>query len=176
MTTVFFISVSVCLIVFQTIIAPASQMFDGIYDLMIPFVVYFSLFRPVRQTLLAVFLAGFIMDNLSGGPFGLYLTTYLWLFICIRWMVGYLRVSNTILLPLVVVGSVLVENIIFLGTITILTPGAGFPKGALGRVSEQFVWAFFTGSFLLMLLDYGQNRIEAWDLDRRAKKETEDDR
>ncbi len=175
MTTLFYITVGVCLIVFQTIIAPASQIFDGFYDLIVPFIVYFSLFRPVRQAFLAVFVMGFIMDNLSGGPFGLYLTTYFWFFICIRWMVGYLRVSNTVLLPLVVVGSVLVENIIFLGTIAVLTPGAGFPKGAFDRVSEQVVWAFFTGALLLMLLDYCQKQIEIWKLERLAKKETEDD-
>jgi len=175
MTAVFYIVVSVCLIVFQTIIGPGIQMFDGIYDLMIPFVVYFSLFRPARQTLLAVLVLGFVMDNLSGGPFGLYLSTYLWLFICIRGMVVYLRVSNTVLLPAVIVGSVLVENIIFLGTIAILTPGVRFPKGALGTVSEQLIWALFTGSLMLMFLDYCQKQLEIWYLARLAKKETEEE-
>jgi len=170
MTVLFDIIVSLGLIVFQTIIRPSIPMLDGVYDLLTPFIVYLTLFRPVRETIPVVLILGFIMDNLSGGPFGLYLTAYLWLFICIKWMVGYLRVSNTLLLPLVIVAGVLVENLIFLGTIALLTPGSRFPKAALETVAEQLLWAVFTGAFLLAFLDYFWKRWKRWYRLRIAKE------
>ena len=74
----YFFNISVCLllVILQTTIMPYLPPLDKFYDLLIPFIVYLSLSRPVRESLPFILFLGYIMDNLSGGPFGLYLTTY----------------------------------------------------------------------------------------------------
>jgi hypothetical protein len=138
-------------------------------------VVYLSLFRSARESLLAIFCAGFVMDQLSSGPFGLYLTAYLWLFIGIRWLGRYLRLDNTVLLPLLVVGGVLLENVVMLSSIGLLSPGAQFPKGALPTMMVQLVWALTTGTFLLTFAVYVQQRLEKWYLARIEDSGGEDE-
>ena len=162
MIALFYIIVSVCLIVFQTIVRPSIPMLGGVYDLLIPLIIYFSLFRPVREALPAVALLGFFMDTLSGAPAGVFLSAYLWQFLGIQWMVRYLRVGNTLLLPLVVAVCVLVENLICLGTIVLSTPGMRFPHGTLGLISVQLLWALVTGAVLLWLMEFGRLQWKKW--------------
>ena len=72
----YFFNISVCLflVILQTTVMPYLPLLDSFYDLLIPFIVFIGLSRPVRESLPFVFCLGFIMDNLSGSPFGLYLT------------------------------------------------------------------------------------------------------
>jgi len=73
----YFFNIATCLVlvILQTTVMPSLSLPGRFYDLMIPFVVYLGLSRPVREGLLFVCLIGFIMDNLSGSPFGLYLAS-----------------------------------------------------------------------------------------------------
>ena len=175
MTGLLYIAVGLCLVVFQTIVRPSIPMMGGFFDLFVLFVVYLSLFRSARESLLTIFCLGFVVDNLSSGPFGLYLTTYLWLFIAIRWLGRYLRLDNAVLLPLVIVASVLLENVVILGSIALLSPAAHFPKGAFRTMMEQLVWALTTGAFLLTFLACGQGWIEKWSVARMGDKGGEDE-
>ncbi len=92
----YFFNSSVCLflVILQTTVMPNLPLLDSFYDLLIPFVVFLGLFRPVRESLPFVFFLGFIMDNLSGSPFGLYLTAYFWLFIGVKGITKLLQVGN----------------------------------------------------------------------------------
>lgn len=162
MTLLFDAAVTILLILFQTVVRPAIPFLTGIYSPLIPFVVYLALFRSGREAVPLTLCVGFLMDSLSAGPFGIYLTTYLWLFLSIKWMVGYLRVSNTLLLPLVVVAGVLIENLVFLGTILFLMPGSRLPEGTAVRVSQQLLWAFLTGMIPLALLDHLWKKWSGW--------------
>jgi cell shape-determining protein MreD len=76
-----------------------SNAIGGIYDLLIPFVIFLSICLPARECLPFILVLGFIVDNLSGSPFGLYLTFYFWLFVSMRWVIKYLRAGNKSLLP-----------------------------------------------------------------------------
>ena len=98
---------------------PYFSVFDRFYDLLFPFIVFLSLFRPLRESIPVVLFFGIAMDTLSGGPFGLYLTTYLWLFVGVKWMTTFLDVSDSILLLFVVTSGVLLQNLIFIATISI---------------------------------------------------------
>ena len=115
----FFIYIFICLgfIVIQTTLFPLFAWLTDFYDLLIPFVVYLGLFRPLKEGLPVVFFLGLTMDTLSGGAFGIYSTTYFWLYACIAWLIGILHFKNNLLLPFIVVVGVLMENLVFLGTI-----------------------------------------------------------
>ena len=170
MTYFFYICVCLGLIIFQTAIMPSLPFFDRFYDLLCPFVIYLGLFRPARESIPVILIIGMIMDSILGGPFGLYVTTYVWLFIGVKWMISYLHLGNSAILALVVASGVLLENFIFIGTMAIIAPEARFPANAANIVGVQVLWAIFTGPFALMTFDYTQKNWDRWFMGRLAKR------
>ena len=162
MTYCFYIAACLCLLIFQTTIVPYLPFLDSFYDLLLPFILYLGLFRSVAEGLPVVLFLGFIMDSLSGGPFGLNLTAYLWLFIGMMWVIKFLHVGNSLLLLFVVAIGVLIENFIFIGTIAVLEPGTRLPSVASSTVSAQVLWAICTGPFFLMFFNYMHKRWNKW--------------
>ena len=160
----YFFNISVCLflVILQTTVMPTLPLLDSFYDLLIPFVVFLGLSRPVRESLPFVFFLGFIMDNLSGSPFGLYLTAYFWLFIGVKGITKLLQVGNRLfIIALIVAAGVLLENLIFLGTLTILGPDQQLAGNAAQTVTIQVLWAIWTGPLLFMVLRDLQKRLDA---------------
>lgn len=162
MTYFFHFCVCLCLVILQTAVMPYFALFDRFYDLLFPFVVYLSLFRPVRESIPVILFFGFLMDNLSGGPLGLYLTTYLWLFVGIRWILSFLHVRDSVLLPFVVAVGVLVQSLIFVGTIATLEPRPQFFSTAVSTVTIQVLWAIITGPILLVAFNYSHGKWDRW--------------
>lgn len=141
---------------------PCFPILGGGYDLMVVFVLYFGIFRPARECIPIIFFLGFVMDNLSAGPFGLYGTVYMWLFICIKWVTTFLHVVNSVLLPFIVALGVLAENLIFFGIFTVLETETGTSADIIRTVAYQFLWALSTGTFLLVFLDYIHKKWDKW--------------
>ena len=149
----FYIGTCLLLIIVQTTVLSYFNVTKGIYDLLIPFVIFLSICLPVRECLPFILVLGFIVDILSGSPFGLYLTFYFWLFVGIRWIIQYLRAGNKLFLSLVVIVAVLVENILVLGIFSYFGPIEQLPTEAVKNIAQQIFWAVVTGPlFLLSLL------------------------
>ena len=140
------------------------------YDLLIPFVVYVGLFRPLKEGLTVVIVLGLLVDGLSSGPFGLFLTTYLWLFAGVKWVVTFLHAHSKVILPFVVALGVLLENAVFLGVVGLLMPGAQFPLDTHKTVLVQFTLAVFTGPVCLLLIEAGHKKW--WSLIGHPVKES----
>jgi rod shape-determining protein MreD len=68
----FYIGICLCLVILQTAVLPHIPLLDTFYDLIVAFIIYLGLYRPLRDGLLLALFLGFIMDNLSGSPFGIY--------------------------------------------------------------------------------------------------------
>ena len=83
MQVLFFISVTLALILLQTIVLPQCPFFGHCFDLMIIQVLFLSLISGHWLTLAAVGLIGVIMDSMSGAPFSYYLFSYLWIYILV---------------------------------------------------------------------------------------------
>ena len=143
----FYVGVCLFLILLQTTILPFIPLLQSIYDLLIPFVIYLGLYRPIREGLIFVFILGFLMDNLSGSPIGLYLATYCWLFIGVKWITTLFQVRNRILISLVVASFA-------------IAPDMRLPGNAIQTVFIQLLWALVTGPFMLMIFRYGQNFLD----------------
>ena len=154
--------ICLCLMVFQTTIMPYIPLFDRFYDLLTPFVIYLSIFRPVRESLVIVLIFGFLMDNISGGPFGLYITTYVWLFVGVRWAITFLHVGDSLILPFVVAAGVLMENVIFIGASAMFESSSRISEEVVSTVAIQVLWAVFTGPFFLMFFNYSHRRWDRW--------------
>ena len=150
------------LVILQTTVMPYFSLFDGFYDLLFPFIVFLSLFRSSREGIPVILFFGFVMDTLSGGPFGLYLTTYLWLFVGVRWITSFLDVGDSILLLLVVAVGVLIQNLIFVAAITIFSPLTPAISQTMNTIAVQLLWAIFTGPVLLLFFNYSHNKWDKW--------------
>ena len=160
----YFFNISTCLflVILQTTIFPYLPLLDKFYDLLIPFIVYLGLSRPVRESLPFVIFLGFVMDNLTGGPFGLYLTAYFWMFVGVKGVTAFIQVGNRLLIITTIVASgVLFENLILLGAFAILGSNQQFAGDAPKIVAVQFVWAIFTGALFLLLFRNTQSRLGA---------------
>jgi len=162
MTYCFYICVCLCLVIFQTTITPHISLFNNVYDLLIPFIIYLGLFRPAREGILFTLVLGFLMDNLSGGPFGLYLTTYFWLFIVVKSVIKYLHARNNILLLFIVAAGVLMENIIFIAGVSMSGPDSQFFAITVRTVIFQILWAGCTGFFFITFLNHIHKKLEKW--------------
>ena len=148
----FCIGTCLFLIIIQTTLLPDIPLFRGMYDLLIPFVILISISLPIRESLPFVLILGLIMDNLSGTPFGLYVTFYLWLFIGVRGVLKFLRVSNKLLLSVMVVAAVLIENLFMIATFAFFGSTKQLPAEASLIVLQQFLWALVTGPLFMLCL------------------------
>jgi rod shape-determining protein MreD len=160
----FYIGTCLLLLIVRTTILPYIPILRGMYDLLIPFVIFISICLPMRESLPFVLILGLIMDNLSGSPFGLYITFYLWLFIGVRFLIKFLRVSNRFLLSAVVVIAVLIENLLMTTIFAFFRPAGQLPADAFLILTQQFLWAVVTGPlFLLLLLTLAKRFNIQWD-------------
>ena len=160
----FYICICLFLLIIQTTIFPYIPLMREMYDLLIPFVIFISICLPIRESLPFALILGLIMDNLSGSPFGLYLTYYLWLFIGVRFITKFLRVSNKFFLSVVVVVAVLVENILMIAVFAFFGQVRQLPVDAFLVVTQQFLWALATGPlFLFSLLALAKKFNIQWD-------------
>ncbi len=160
----YFFNISACLflVILQTTVMPHLPLLNQFYDLLIPFIVYLSLSRPVRESLPFVLFLGFIMDNFSGGPFGLYLTTYFWLYVGVKGITTFIQVGNRLLvITIIVAGGVLFENLILLGAFAILGSRQQFAGDAVEIVAIQVLWAIFTGALFLLFFRNAQRWLGA---------------
>lgn len=162
MTYCFHIVICLGLIVVQTTVMPYIPLFDRFYDLLSPFVIYLSIFRSNRESLVIIFLFGFFMDIISGGPFGLYITAYVWLFIGVRWAITFLHVGDSMLLPFVVALGVLMENFIFVVTSAMFEQSSRVSEAMVSTIIVQVLWAIFTGPLFLMFFNYSHHRWDRW--------------
>ena len=163
MTYFFYAGLCLGLIIVQTTVMPALPVFRHFYDLLLPFVLYLGLYRFVREGLISVLVLGFVMDNLSGAPFGIYMSVYFWTFMLVSWGGGYLQVSNRILLFIVSAAGVLIQNLIFLGTMKLLGKDLQLPAGVVfDSLGNQVVWVLFTGPVFIVSIRFLHGRFEKW--------------
>ncbi len=162
MTYLLYTIVCFLVVVFQTTLSMHFTWFDGMYDFFLLFVIYLGFYRTVREGFPFIFFVGLAMDALSSGPFGLYLTSYFWLYIGILGMSRVMRVGNNMILPLVVVGSILFQNIIFLGTMTLFVQEAKIPVFFYGNALTQLLWSVITGPVLILLFRRMHMTMEKW--------------
>ena len=163
MTVLFYILVSLCLVIIKTTLIPGLPMFETFYDLLIPIVVYLSLFRPMREGAPLVLFFGVMMDSLCGGPMGLYLTTYIWIYAGMRWASQFLRTGNMILLALAVAIGVMFECVVLLVYMIVLAPAAIPPEDTARTVALQIGWALLTGPIILVIISRSQRLLDVWN-------------
>jgi rod shape-determining protein MreD len=165
MNYVIYITCGLFMVICQTTVIPRLAFIGHLFDLVLPVVIYLAAFRPLHEALPFTVFLGVLMDNLSGGPFGLYLTSYVWLFIAARAAATVVRAENPIMIVLILIGAVAAQNTLFFAVLG--ASGRGdFSGGFAVRVAiEQIGWVLLIGPFLA----WGIRTAHRYSL-QRAKK------
>jgi rod shape-determining protein MreD len=159
MTHGYHLMICLLLIIVQTtlvaVIGPTNM-----YDLLGPFVVYLSVYRRPREAVFVLVFGGLAMDGISGGVFGVHLSAYLWMYVCVRWVIQFLHVGNVILMPLLVTAGVAFQSLIVSFSAVVLASAAWPVESMFAVVSEQVLWGALTGPFLMLLFIRGQKAVD----------------
>ncbi|MGD9009431.1 MAG: hypothetical protein PVG41_16015 [Desulfobacteraceae bacterium] len=162
MTILFYILVSLCLLVVKTTLTPGLPFFDKFYDLLIPIVIYLSLFRTLREGIPIVLFFGLIMDSLCGGPMGLYMATYTWLYVAMRYLRQVLHAGNIVLFAVAVAGGVAFESFVLLLYMLVLVQDTIVWADAAKITIRHIFWALITGPILMVMISWAQKQIDIW--------------
>lgn len=118
-----------------------------------------GLFRSVRQSLLPLLFQGMVMDSLSGAPFGIYSSCYLWLFAAVYWFKGFLHIKSHFLLALIVCASVLIQHVVLVISNDMPVSDWNLFAGTVGILSIQMVLAMIIGPLIILWI---QAFYEKW--------------
>jgi hypothetical protein len=84
-----------------------------LFDLLLPLIAYISIFGPVVQSISLIIILGGLMDAISGSPFGLYIVSYLWVFVGVRGSMYFLDAGSLFLFPLILAFGIMLQNVLF---------------------------------------------------------------
>ncbi|RJP94062.1 MAG: rod shape-determining protein MreD [Desulfobacteraceae bacterium] len=150
-----------CVIVFVLLICLQTTLlsnFSGLfslYDLLIPAVVYLTLFRPSKAECSAIIVAGLVMDLLSEAPMGSYLITYIVIFLVFQNSKKYFHFRNLGLFQIVSIIGIFMEHCVF-GVFKLMkTMTVDISFYALQIVLTQTAWAVVTIPFIYIILNSG---------------------
>jgi rod shape-determining protein MreD len=148
-------------IVAQTTILTLPVFRGLFYDLLIPLVVFLGLRLRDGRGLLLVAILGLLMDLVSGGIFGLYLSVYLWIFLLVKSVSRYFNVYDRVFQSILIAACVLGEHAAFC---VFLAPPWKDTRILLIQASPilmQVTLAALTGSSVFLLLEGIEPRIRA---------------
>ncbi|PID39397.1 MAG: hypothetical protein CR984_07135 [Proteobacteria bacterium] len=149
MTVAYHLAVCLLLCLVQTTL-PAFAGPGGGYDLMAPLVVYLGVYRVPKQAIPVLLVGGLTMDGLSGGVFGIHLTSYLWLYIGVRWAIQFLHVDNVVLLTLLVTIGIAFESLVMAFCAVVVSSAPWPVEAVFPIVSRQVFWGALTGPILMV--------------------------
>ena len=132
MTPLGYIAVSLLLLLVQTSLLPQLFLFAP-FDLLVVQVVFVGLSLAPLSGAVVVLVTGALADGLSGTPFGLYTTSYLWLFMVLQVAVQVLHVHSRALIYIAMVAGVLLENLVALFCLAV--------SGEMGAVNLEIFYA-----------------------------------
>jgi rod shape-determining protein MreD len=139
-------------LLFQTSVAPKLGIMGELFDLMIVFIVYEAVYRPIKEGFVFIILMGILTDSMSSSPFGLYLTLYFWLFISIRWILKYLHAGNFVLIPFIFVGAIIAENLLIAAVMAVFDKTFHSIPEIFQLTMRQLMWGLVFGPMLIWFI------------------------
>lgn len=163
--------VGLATVVGQTTILRLPLFRSLLYDLLIPLVVFLGLRLRDGRGVSLVAILGLVMDLVSGGIFGLYLSTYFWIFLSVKGISRYFDVDDKIFQSILIAVCVLGQHLVFCASLAPPWKGAQLLAAQTTPVLLQTTLAALTGPGILMVLGRLQARFRAPS--SGARKETE---
>lgn len=146
--------VSTLLILVQTALLPQIPM-RPLFDLLVVQVVFTALSLPGVKGGAVVLMTGVLADGLSGSPFGLYITSYFWLFFSLQVATQVLHVYSRILIYLAILAGILLENLVALLALSVAGANAATMVWAVEQGGVQLLWGAVLGPVVYLLLGGG---------------------
>ncbi len=140
------------LVLLQTVVVPALGGAGGFYDLLLLWVIHLALFCTLRLGLPAVLFIGLSLDHLSGAPFGVFVTVYLWGFLGVRLLRRVLHAGTPEVIAGLLLAAVVFENLFFLLAMELAGEARPLAKDFLRETGVQLGWALLTGLPLAALM------------------------
>ncbi|SDU14879.1 rod shape-determining protein MreD [Desulfobacula phenolica] len=110
MNTLFFIILTLFLIVMQTIILPSFVWFAQCFDLLIINVLFLSLISSHYSMVAAIIIIGCIMDSISGVPFCYHIFSYLWIYIIVHLVKHFFFKRSILFILIISILSVVIQH------------------------------------------------------------------
>lgn len=148
----------------QTSLVAALPAWLPFYNLLIPYVIFLSLFRRASEALPQILWVGLVMGMISGAPSTVYLMVFIILFILFRNIKNYFQLVDSFLFVILIAVGVVIEHLVF-GLISILQDLAVEPSLFTAYVVFiHFIWAVVTGPLLFAIFSrafYAMDRYQA---------------
>jgi len=110
MNGLYFFIITLFFIVLETIVFPSVSWFSRSFDLIIVLVLFLSLHFPRYAVVMAIASIGGIMDSLSGGPFFLYMFSYLWIFVMVQLVKQFVFQTSGLFILVISMVSVVLQQ------------------------------------------------------------------
>lgn len=121
------------------------------YDILIPLVVYLSLFRSLSAGLLTVLIIGYLMDMVSGAPNGIYMAVFMIVFLVFRNITAYFHAQERLLFTVCTAAGVFIENLIFSLLLIPAQPDPALLIKAVQLVIVQLIWVLLTAPLIFRI-------------------------
>lgn len=158
-----FLFLGLMLIALQTAVISGLPSIMAFYDVIIPFVVYFSLFRHFSSGLLVVLVVGFTVDMLSGAPNGIYLALFMVIFLLFRNVASFFHASRIVFFTFCTAVGVLLENLFFFMFRIFSPPTLSVLFEHLQITGIQVLWVFLTAPLIYRLFAFYFSRVDRLD-------------
>lgn len=156
------IAIGMTVAVFQTTVVPQLPFMSNCYDLMLPYVIYQSVFRRARESVVLVMGVGAVMGLLSGAPTGIFIIVYLWVMVGVWWGIRFFHMGNYVLVPFVVGLAILLESAFFSLYMMVRMTRMAVPLVTGEIILSQLGWALISAPLFMMLLNTVHRRWRAW--------------
>lgn len=128
------------LVVFQTVLLPCFSGSFFFFDLTIILIVYISLYSSHYSAVAAVAGIGGIMDSLSGGPFFLYIFSYVWIYLIVQLARQFVFQTSVLFVMAISLLSVAIQQGIFLFSVFARQDYTGIGPMDIDLMLRQVAW------------------------------------
>lgn len=155
MNALFFIFLTLILVVVQTVILPSFSWFEQCFDLLITDVLFLSLISSHTSMIFAIIVIGIIMDSLSGVPFFYHIFSYLWIYIIVYIVKQLLFHGSVVFILIISLVAVFIQHGLLLYAIFVQEGTSVIWAIDSGSLVKQAFWGFLVippGIWLINIL------------------------
>ncbi len=142
MNVLFFILITLFLIVMQTVILPGFVWFPQCFDLLIIAVLFLSLISSHYSMVFIVIFIGCIMDSISGVPFCYHIFSYLWIHIIVQIVRQLLFQHSVVFVLIISVVSVVIQQGLLIFSMFVRLEDNAVLDLDFGLMLAQVFWGF----------------------------------
>lgn len=125
MNILFFFITTLALILCQTIVLPATALFQVSFDLLLIVVLHMGIVFSHYGAVIAIAAIGAAMDSLSGGPFFIHIFSYLWVYLIIKLFRQFVFHQSTLFVLAVSFAAVAIQQVLVVFSVFVAQGRAG---------------------------------------------------